>query len=418
MSVRGQRALKVLQYNVHTSDKVLMELLADERVRRMDVLAIQEPWRNSRGNNRGYNPSGGPFRLISTNTEKTRAVIYLNRNLQECEVLKVDNDIVSISITTLWGGARRQVIVHSAYSKPPESHSTRHIPEQLGMIIQTVEHWRDQEQLLTGDFNLHHPSWGGQDSRRHRLATDLIVRTGGCGLRQLLEPGTITRDLIKNAGLPTETRECTTIDLTFCSEDLSRRVVSCKVRMDLEKGSDHLPIVTTIILQEDTQQKKSPTRAWKRLDRTRFDQIYQSETADLDRWDLNTTARINEYTERLVKGAQVAIEASTPWARHSPRDKQYWTPECTEWVLKASNLRWKARNTGNQEDRKLAQIATAIKGKVLRAAKRQAFREAMAQAPQGKNRLWKTVKWATKSARNQLEQEYFPTLKVEGISAT
>jgi hypothetical protein len=409
--------LRILQYNVHTSDKVLTELLADERVRGMDILAIQEPWRNTKGNHRGYNPSRGPFRLISTSSERTRAAVYLNRSLKDCEVLRVEDDLITVSVEVLWGGAKRQVIVHSAYSKPPESHSTTQVPEQLETALQAVEHWRDSEQLLVGDFNLHHPSWGGHNSRRHRLATDLIARTGGAGLRQLLEPGTVTRDLTKNAGLPTETRERTTIDLVFCSEGLGRRITSCRVREDLEKGSDHLPIETVFALH-DTQQDTPPTRAWKRLDQDRFGQIWQDKTSDLDGWGLTTKVEVDEYADRLVKGAQAAVDASTPWARHSLHDKRFWTPVCTEWVLKASSLRWKARRTGDPEDRRLAQLATAEKGKVLRAAKRQAFRDAMAQAPQGKNRLWKIVKWATRSARNLLEQEYFPTLKVGDTLAT
>ena len=190
------------------------------------------------------------------------------------------------------------------------------------------------------------------------------------------------------------------------------------VRKDLEKGSDHLPIETVISVNERPQQDPPRTRAWQKLDLAQFSQTWQDLTSDLDNWNLTTKAIVDMYTNRLVDGAKAAVEASTPWARHSHWDKQFWTPECTEWVLKASSLRWKAKNTGDAEDRKVAQLATAEKGKVLRAARRKAFREAMAQAPQGKNRLWKIAKWAAKSARKLLEQEYFPVLKKDNISAT
>lgn len=410
--------LRILQYNVHTSDKVLIELLADERVRELDILAIQEPWRNERGNWRGYNPSGGAFRLISTNTERTRAAIYLNRRLQNCEVLKVEDSLVTVSVEVKWREAIRKIIIHSAYNRPPGSYTTTHVPEQLQAILQAVEEYRDEDQLLVGDFNLHHPAWGGPNCNQHRLATDLIAGTGSHHLQQLLEPGTITRDQTKNAGTATETRERTTIDLAFSTENIRRRLISCKVREDLEKGSDHLPIVTVIKTNERVQQDPPRRRAWKRLNSTRFEQIWNEKTADLDAWDIGTKAEADEYTRRLLDGAKAAIEASTPWTRHSLRDKQFWTPMCTEMVLEASSLRWKAKNTGEPEDQRLARAATNKKGKVLRAAKRRAFRKAMAQASQRTNGLWKMAKWAAKSARNQLEQEYFPTLRTATTTAT
>ena len=412
-----EKSLRILQYNVHTSDKVLMGLLADERVRGMDVLAIQEPWRNSWADHRGYNPSGGPFRLISTSSGETRAAIYLNRRLRDCEAITVEHNLVTVSIGVNWGGQSRQVIVHSAYNRPPDSHQVRTVPDQLERSLQAVEANQDKNQLLVGDFNLHHPSWGGDGIEPHRLATDLITRTGGIGLQQLVEQGTITRDLIKNAGERTETRERTTVDLAFCSGGLSRRLISCKVREDLDHGSDHLPIETTFALGENSQQDARPTRAWKRLELVRFEHKWQEETKDLDRWELNATEEIDLYASRLIRGAQAEVEVSTPWARQSLKDKQFWTPECTEWVLKASSLRWRARNTGDQEDRRLAQLATAEKGKVLRAARRRAFREAMAKVPQGKNKLWKMARWASRNARRELEQEYFPVLQKDGITA-
>jgi len=85
-------------------------------------------------------------------------------------------------------------------------------------------------------------------------------------------------------------------------------------------------------------------RAWRRLDLDIFGQAWQEQTSDLDRRDLNSKTQIDEYTEWLVKGAQVAVDNLTPRA-------------------------WKARNTGDPEDRRQVQLATAKKGKALRAVK-------------------------------------------------
>ena len=53
--------------------------------------------------------------------------MYLNRRLQNYEVLKVEDNLVIVSIGISWGGMNRKVVVHSAYNRPPISHTTTRI---------------------------------------------------------------------------------------------------------------------------------------------------------------------------------------------------------------------------------------------------------------------------------------------------
>ena len=161
MNIRDQGKLKVLQYNVqHSKDKVLVDLIADERVREMDILAIQEPWTNSRDDRKGYCPSGSPFTLISTATENTRAAIYVNRRIRpkDLEVVRVEDSLITVNLRLQIGEEEVRVAVHSAYNKPPESRSTREVPEQLKAIIRAISNNDIPEKILLGDFNLHHPA--------------------------------------------------------------------------------------------------------------------------------------------------------------------------------------------------------------------------------------------------------------------
>src|SRR6516165_827575 len=131
MSVRERRQLRVLQYNVqHSKDRVLIDLLADERAREMDVLAIQEPWTNTRDNRRGYNPSSSPFRLVSTATKDTRAAIYINKKIytEDFEVTATQDTLVTVNLKVRIGGGERKIALHSVYSKPPGSVSTSRVP--------------------------------------------------------------------------------------------------------------------------------------------------------------------------------------------------------------------------------------------------------------------------------------------------
>ena len=113
--------LTLLQYNVNKSrDKVLIGLLEDPKIAEIEILAIQEPWRN-RETQEGYNPGNSPFYLIETTSEKTRAAIYVNKRMprrQICEIYK-DTDLISLKI----GTTKEDIYIYNLYIEPPESYS-------------------------------------------------------------------------------------------------------------------------------------------------------------------------------------------------------------------------------------------------------------------------------------------------------
>ena len=159
-SQRG--TLRIIQYNVWKSmGKVMIDFMADEEVRSADILVIQEPWRN-RYDGKGYNPSGSPFRLIDAGTVDTRTSIYINKRIptEDYGVIEVGQNLVSILLRLKVGGRTVETTIHSGYSPPPESHSIREVPDELSQILRAIE--RQGEQILLGDFNLHHPYWGGR----------------------------------------------------------------------------------------------------------------------------------------------------------------------------------------------------------------------------------------------------------------
>ncbi|KAJ6019800.1 hypothetical protein N7499_003100 [Penicillium canescens] len=66
--------------------------------------------------------------------------------------------------------------------------------------------------IILGDFNIHHPAWGGDDAVQDAKADALIELTNSADLDLCLAPGTITRD---------ESSHQTAIDLVFGSHDPS-----------------------------------------------------------------------------------------------------------------------------------------------------------------------------------------------------
>src|ERR1700761_8388295 len=75
-----KKKLALLQYNVNKSrKKVLIGLFQDPTIQELDILAIQEPWRNT-ANGKGYNTQS-TFYLIEEEALDTRVSIYINRRI-------------------------------------------------------------------------------------------------------------------------------------------------------------------------------------------------------------------------------------------------------------------------------------------------------------------------------------------------
>lgn len=98
----------------------------------------------------------------------------------------------------------------------------------------------NDELLVLGDFNLHHPLWSSNHrsaNRGIRSAQPLLTIIENFHLQLLTAPGTPTHRWKGGES---------TIDLTFASGDVASRTIHCKVETSLDCDSDHLPIATVI----------------------------------------------------------------------------------------------------------------------------------------------------------------------------
>jgi endonuclease/exonuclease/phosphatase family metal-dependent hydrolase len=108
---------------------------------------------------------------------------------------------------------------------------------------------RNDNKLVLGDFNLHHPMWGGPETVTDNAADDLIDDMEERRFGLWLPPGTITR---RAADIHTM------IDLVWGSYELSRRLVACNVDETIHADSDHLPI--RMIIDVKTPLPRPPRR--------------------------------------------------------------------------------------------------------------------------------------------------------------
>jgi len=155
--------LSILQYNTQKSKNgVLAPLLADRNTRNIDILAIQEPWRNPHILS-SYNPSSSPFYLSYKPHEHTRVSFYINKrlNLTNWSVTHPSPDIAVLIIQLTHPQRQpRTVKVYNIYNPPPYSHATESTDASSSIPLLQLLLSQDPptlDTILIGDFNLHHP---------------------------------------------------------------------------------------------------------------------------------------------------------------------------------------------------------------------------------------------------------------------
>lgn len=288
----------------------------------------------------------------------------------------------------------RIIQIHNIYNPAPtDSHPRGCIPH----LEKALAAQRDGEHVVVGDLNLHHPAWGGiHIPVTDRNSEDLLSVVEEYGLQLLLKKGTIT---YKEAG------HQSTTDLVFATPFIAESLISCKVSQDNEYGSDHYPIITRFNLQT-IQREEQARHQFKRTDIQKLRQAMSEKTLALGNLDLDSTEKIDNQVQALVKAIQEAVEISTPMVKICSRSKPGFTLECKEAQMKARRLRKIFNRLGTEEAWEEYRAARLEAGYIIRKASRKAYRESREEAVA---KMWKAVRWA-KNRKPRLTT--LPALKI------
>ena len=188
--------LSILQYNVHKSrDMVMASMLRDPRIHEYDILAIQEPWRNPFAATT-HHPAKDVFHLCCPGEEEAgpaRVCFFINKRLdhKKWQFKEHNRDICSLAIEIDDDQQERQhLIIHNIYNPARRSESNSTVLTDVRTILHNNEF---REQILVGDFNLHHPMWGGANVRyTDPESADLLAIMEDFNLGSTLLPRTIT----------------------------------------------------------------------------------------------------------------------------------------------------------------------------------------------------------------------------------
>ena len=123
----------------------------------------------------------------------------------------------------------------------------------LAEIQRVLQETRDNvENILLGDFNLHHPLWKGTGVEADEDAKTLIMLTEEAYLKQVLPPGTVTWQRHESKS---------TLDLVFLSSLLCNSLLECQKTLSSDTHSDIEPIRTAISVSTIEAEKRQ-TRNW------------------------------------------------------------------------------------------------------------------------------------------------------------
>jgi hypothetical protein len=162
--------LRILQYNVQKSKRVIEPLLAEDQTRSYDIIAIQEPWRNP-NQNRTYCPSASGFIPAYDDCER-RSCFLVHKDLDKStwSIEFPSPDIAVLNLRTndhcIW--------IYSVYSEPPGSYTTTQYNTPITLLPNCLSRYR--EHIILGDFNLHHPMWCGVQNPTTHLAAGPLAQ--------------------------------------------------------------------------------------------------------------------------------------------------------------------------------------------------------------------------------------------------
>ncbi|KAI9034750.1 uncharacterized protein KD926_006125, partial [Aspergillus affinis] len=266
--------LYILQYNTNRSkDKVMVQFFRDPAVLEADLIFVQEPWENLYQDTTYYPANGSHQFLYPDSTEigneRARKLELTDADGQQVRIFNIYNRSNEVDGTTL------DLVTSLTIPTGPTNSST------------------NPRLLLLGDFNLHHPAWGGERSERDLSSDQLLELTDTRCLDLWLEPGTTT-------------------------------LVACEVNERVHADSDHYPIRTLLDISTKTPEAQR-RKNWKACS-VKDLQSFVDFNLQSKAFPLQIKQHIELVIEYLIETINQGIAASTPWANPS------FNAECREMV--------------------------------------------------------------------------------------
>lgn len=391
--------------------------LRDEGIIQYDVIAIQEPWKNPFMWTT-HHPVRRAFDLVYPDPShfdqgRINVCFFINRRLGKdriqvlppfsshsslCVQLRMDDNLSGTDDEAIY------IRIHNIYN-PPRGASMAPQQPALTLLAKALS---DQggfhenlnapdachiESIIVGDFNIHHPAWGGDLVNADSRSEELLAIIDEFRLFQHVPRGTKT--------FSGPNGRAQTLDLSFTTDGLTDRVVNCGIADHLEHGSDHWPIETIVDVTVQEVQPE-PTYAWDKVSSTTFNGRLAKEAESLPPLQ-PTPESLDRHAHALMIAVHNTIKATVPQNHYSPYTVPGFTPECKaicERVRRARRAKQKyKRRLGDgaartqAAKRRLKTLRHAKKSLIAKTL-RQTHRDLVEGAIGDVARVWKLAKWS------------------------
>ena len=234
--------LRLYQVNLHKHKERTHGVFNDPIMKDYTALLLQEQFWCNYSNSSPLHPSWTLYEPTAKSTQgQPRAAIYINNSaLAPTQITQLDipcSDAVAIHIDRKsdCNSKHESILIINIYN-----------PQEASIIFEVCKHLASRIDteivIFAGDFNAHHPLWNPHYYLIHdAIGDELVEAAASLGLSLLTPPRTVTFPQARTA-----------IDLAWGNSVAVSRLLKCKLAMDKDFGSDHLPIETVIAAPSDT----------------------------------------------------------------------------------------------------------------------------------------------------------------------
>ena len=208
----------------------MIPLFQNDNILDIDIIALQEPWRNTRDQTT-YHPRKESFHLLYPESNRARVCLFINKKIdQSTWTYTTDGpDIISLHLNL----PDRCIHIHNLYNPVNAEEISTSIP----ILKRRLAAHPNEEHIVVGDFNLHHEAWGGPGVSKTLIekSEELLIVTQRWEMEQIVPVGTVTYK---------ESTGESTIDLVFATPLLMESLITCDIAGDFDHDSDHQPILS------------------------------------------------------------------------------------------------------------------------------------------------------------------------------
>ena len=132
----------------------MVPLFQSENILNIDIIALQESWRNTRDQTTYY-PRKYAFHLIYLESNKAQVCFFINKKIEQLSWTYTVHlpDVITLHIKL----PDRHIHIHNIYNPV----NVEEISTSIPVLEQSLVANPHKEHIALGDFNLHHESWGG-----------------------------------------------------------------------------------------------------------------------------------------------------------------------------------------------------------------------------------------------------------------